>query len=148
MGGPPEPLPALCLAPVPVEAGPEIADPAARVPERVVHSGPVEHAGYPLPVVGGVVAHEDGPGAAEVLPEPGREALGDFLISGQAFADDADRGVGRVRRRLEQPSVERVTRIVVDGPEFGEHAVHRAGAAGLAVDEYPWGFHGGDGGPS
>src|SRR5207248_984914 len=103
---------------VPVEAGPEVADPAARVPERVVHSGPVEHSGYPLPVVGRVVAHEDGPGTAEVFPEPGREALGDFLISRYAFTDDADRRVGRVGRRLEQPSVERVTRVVVDGSEF------------------------------
>src|SRR5215469_18649761 len=75
----PEPLPGLRLAPVAVEAGPEVADAAAGVAERVVHPGPVEHAGYPLPVVGGIVAHEDRAAAAEVIKEPGREALGDFL---------------------------------------------------------------------
>src|SRR5689334_24274820 len=133
MGGPPEPLPALGLAPVPVEAGPEVADPAAGVAERVVHPGPVEHARYPLPVVGRVVAHEHGPGAAEVLPEPGCEAPGDFLVGRQALADDADRGVLRVRRRLEQAPVEGVTRVVVNGSELGERPMHRADAARVAA---------------
>src|SRR5258708_36048948 len=59
MGCPPEPLPALRVAPVPVEAGPEVTDAAARVPEWIVHSSAVEHASYPLPVVGGIVAHKD-----------------------------------------------------------------------------------------
>src|SRR5215475_15227994 len=80
MGRPPEPLPALGLAPVPVEAGPEVADAAARVPERIVHSSPVEHASYPLPVVGGVVADKDRRAVAEVVLEPGRKTLGNFLI--------------------------------------------------------------------
>src|ERR1700745_3833469 len=111
MGCPSEPLPALCVAPVPVEAGPEVADAAARVPEWVLHSGPIEHASYPLPVVGRVVAHENMPRVTEVLSDPWREALGNFLISRYALADDADSGVGRVWRRVEQASVERVTRV-------------------------------------
>ena len=45
--------------------------------------------------------------------------IGDFLISGHAFADDADRRVDRVRRRFEQTPVERLTRVVVNGPELG-----------------------------
>src|SRR5947209_11212727 len=98
MGGSPEPLPALGLAPVPVEASPEVADAAAGVAERVIHSGPVEQAGYPLPVVGRVVAHEDRPPVTEMPPEPGREAFSDVLIGRQALADDADRGVDRVWR--------------------------------------------------
>src|SRR6516225_5639811 len=93
MGCLPELLPALCVAPVPVQAGPEVADPAAGVPEWVVHPSPVEHARYPLPVVGRVVAHEDRPPVSQVLPQPGRETLGNVLISRYALADDADRGL-------------------------------------------------------
>lgn len=47
MGRLPESLPALRVAPVSVEAGPEVADAAARVPERVIHPGAIEHAGKP-----------------------------------------------------------------------------------------------------
>ena len=83
MGCPSKPLPALCVAPVPVETGPEVADAAAGVPEWIVHSSPIEHAGYPLPVVGRVVAHKDRPAAAEVLPEPGRETLSNFRAPAQ-----------------------------------------------------------------
>src|SRR5689334_11114058 len=136
MGCPPVPLPALCVAPVPVEAGPEVADAAAGVSGWVVHPGPVEHASYPLPVVGRVVAHEDRMAVAEVLSEPGRKTLSDFLVSRYALAGDADRRVVRVRRRVEQASVERVTRVVVNGPELSQHAVHRTDAACLAIDEY------------
>ena len=83
MGCPSKPLPALCVAPVPVGTGPEVTDAAARVPEWIVHSSPIEHAGYPLPVVGRVVAHKDRPAAAEVLPEPGRETLSNFRAPAQ-----------------------------------------------------------------
>src|SRR5215467_7293294 len=138
MGRTSEPLPALGLAPVPVEAGPEIADAAARVPEWIVHSSPIEHASYPLPVVGRVVAHKDRPAVAEVLLEPGRKTFSNFLIGRYALADDADCRVVRVRRRVEQASVERVTRVVMNGPELSQHAMHRTGAACLTVDEYPW----------
>src|SRR5215471_16067517 len=138
MGCPSEPLPALCVAPVPVEACPEVADAAARVPEWIVHSSPIEHASYPLPVVGRVVAHKDRPAVAEVLLEPGRKTLGNLLVCRYAIADDADRRVVRVRRRLEQASMERVTRVVVNSPELSQHAVHWTGAACLTVDEYPW----------
>src|SRR6185437_2240951 len=138
MGRLPQSFPALCVAPVPVQAGPEVADAAAGVPERVVHSGPVEHARYPLPVVGRVVAHEDRRAVAEVPLEPGRETLRNFLIGRYARADDADRRVFRVRRRVEQPAVERITRVVVNGPELSQHAVHGTDAACLAIDEYPW----------
>src|SRR5580693_1201027 len=132
-----KPLPALCVAPVPVEPGPEVADAPARVPERIVHPRPIEHASYPLPVVGGVVAHKDRAAVAEALVQPGRKTLGNFLICRSALADDADRRVGRVRRRVEQASMERVTRVVVDGPELSQHAVHGTSAACLTVDEYP-----------
>jgi len=115
MGCPSEPLPALCLAPVAVEAGPEVADAAAGVPERIGHSSPVEHASYPLPVVGRVVAHKDRPAVADVPLEPGRAALGNFPIGRDALADDADSRVVRVRRRVEQAPVERVPRVVVNG---------------------------------
>src|SRR5580700_4914433 len=117
---PSKPLPALCVGPVPVEAGPEIADAAARVPEWIVHPSPIEHASYPLPVVGGVVAHKDRAAVAEVLFEPGRKPLGNFLICRHALADDADRRVVRVRRRVEQASMERVACVVVNGPELSQ----------------------------
>src|SRR5579863_9123795 len=87
--GPPEPLPALRVAPVPVESGPEVADAAGGVPERVIQPGPVEHAGYPLPVVGRVVAHEYRARVTEVLAQPGREAPSDFRVGREALADDA-----------------------------------------------------------
>src|SRR5689334_11523763 len=138
MDCPPEPLPALGVAPVPVEAGPEVADAAARVPEWIVHPSSIEHASYPLPVVGRVVAHEDRTAVAEVLSEPGRKILSNFLVSRYALAGDADRRVVRVRRRVEQASVERVARVVVNGPKLSQHAMHRADAACLAIDEYPW----------
>src|SRR5258708_16603016 len=117
MGCPSEALPALCVVPVPVEAGPEVADAAARVPEWIVHSSPIEHASYPLPVVGRVVAHKDRPAVAEVLLEPGRKTLSNFLIGRCALADDADRRVVRVRPPVEQASVERVTRVGWNSPE-------------------------------
>src|SRR5215475_13815834 len=59
VGGPPEPLPALRFGPVAVQSGPEITDAPGGVAERIVHPGPVEQAGYPLPVVSRVVADED-----------------------------------------------------------------------------------------
>src|SRR5215469_16132331 len=138
MGCPSEPLPALRLAPVPVEAGPEIADAAAGVSEWIIHSSAVEHASYPLPVVGRVVADKDRPPVAEVLPEPGSEAPGNLEVGRDPLADDADRRVVRIWGRVEQASVKGVTRVVVNGAELGQHAVHRAGAACLTVDEYPW----------
>jgi hypothetical protein len=48
---------------------------------RVVHFSLIEHASYPVPVVGRVIAHEDRPPVTEVLPEPGRRTLSNFLIS-------------------------------------------------------------------
>src|SRR5215472_11590687 len=138
MGCPPEPLPALRVAPVPVEAGPEVADTAARVPEWIVDSSPIEHAGDPLPVVGGVVAHEDGPSAAQVILEPGREPLGDFRVGCEAGANDGYRWILGVWGRVEEASVKRFTRVVVNGSELGKHAVYWAGATRLTVDEYPW----------
>ena len=138
MGCPAEPLPALGVAPVPVEAGPEVADAATGVPEWVVQPGPVEHGGDPLPVEGGVVADEYRPPDAEVILEPGREPRGDLRVGRQAPAGNGYRWIGRVRCRFEQPPVEGVAGVVVDGPELGQHAVHRADAARLAVDEYPW----------
>jgi DNA-binding Lrp family transcriptional regulator len=140
MGCSPEPLPALRVAPVLVEAGPEVANAPAGVTEWIVHSRPIEHAGYPLPVVGGIVTDKDRPTVADVLFEPGRKALGNFLIHRYSLADDGDRRVIRVRRRVEQPSVERVTRVVVNGAELSQHATHRTRAPCLTVDEYPWGL--------
>src|SRR5215467_14783576 len=95
MGRTSEPLPALGLAPVPVEAGPEIADAAARVPERIIHSSPIEHASYPLPVVGRIVAHKDRPTVAEVPLEPGSKALSNVYVGRDALADNTDRRVVR-----------------------------------------------------
>src|SRR5262249_35869927 len=97
-----------------------------------------EHASYPLPVVGRVVTHKDRPAVAEVLLEPGRKTLSNILIGRYALADDADRRVVRVRRRVEQAPVERVTCVVVNSPELSQHAMHRTGAACLTVEEYPW----------
>src|SRR5215471_13875116 len=136
MGCPSEPLPALSVAPVPVESGPEVADPAAGVPEWIVDTSAIEHASDPLPVVGGIVADEDRPPAAQMILEPGRESLSDFGVGREPSADDWYRRVGGVRGRVEQASMKRVTAVVVNGPELGQHAVYRAGAACLTVDEY------------
>jgi len=138
MGCPSEPLPALSIAPVPVEAGPEVADPAARVPEWIVDSSAIEHASDPLPIVGGIVADEDGPPAAQVILEPGRESRGDLGVGREPSADERFRRVGGVRGGVEQAPVKRLARVVVNGPELGQHAMDRAGATCLTVDEYPW----------
>src|SRR5258708_3364490 len=121
MSCPSEPLPALRVAPVPVEAGPEIADAAAGVPEWIIHSSPIEQASDPLPVVGRVVAHKNSPPFAEGLLEPGRKAFSNFyfFVGRHPLADDAARRVVRVWGRVEQASVKRVTRVVVNGPELG-----------------------------
>ncbi len=140
--GLPEPLPALGVAPVAVDAGPEVADPAAGVAERVVHPGPVEHPGDPLPVVGGIVTDEDRPARAEVPVQPGGEVLRYLPVGGDPRADERDGRVSRVWCSLEQPPVEGVTAVVVHSPELGQDAVDRTSTARLAVNEYPGAYLG------
>src|SRR5215831_17556825 len=91
MGCPSEPFPALCVAPVPVEAGPEVTDAPGGVPEWIVESSAIEHSSDPLPVVSGIVADKDRPPAAQVISEPGSESPGDFGVRREAFADNGDR---------------------------------------------------------
>src|SRR5262249_38113920 len=137
MGCPPEPFPALCIAPVPVEASPEVTDAPGGVPEWVVDSSAIEHASDPLPVEGGIAADKDRPPAAQVIGQPRRESPGDFGVRREASADNRYRWVGGVRNGVKEAAVECVTRVVVNGTELGQHAIHRAGAACLTVDEYP-----------
>src|SRR5262249_44544959 len=97
----PELLPALRFGPVPIEASPEVADAAAGVPEGIVQARSIEHAGYPLPVVGRVVTDKDRAPASQMLPEPGREAFRDVVVGRDTRADNADGWVVRIRGRVE-----------------------------------------------
>src|SRR6266498_12631 len=134
-----EPLPRLGVGPVTLHSGPEVADPAPRVTERVDQPSAVEHPRDPHEVPRGVVGDEHGPVTQFTLvaqgAQPGCERARHLRVGGDPLAGQGRGGVLRVGCALVQTPVERVAAGEVDGAELGHDAVHRADPPRFTVDE-------------